>query len=590
MDIAEAIQQSLLTDVQTDTNKEIQSYLGRSGWKIKENANSDISYSGLQAHVAREAVKNYALSRYSERVRKAYKEGYFHIHNLNDGIVPYCYGGDLFKLLKKGLRTGRINSKPAKHLSTAVDHMVNFLCTSQQEWAGAQAFSNVNILLAPFIAKDHLTFDEVKQDMQRLVFNVNYPSRASYQTPFTNLIFDMNVPKQLRGVPALDNGDTYDDFLDESYMILEAFNEVMGEGDADGNIFTFPIPTINLIKSTDFSSDLFYKIAETDAKFGNYFFMNYIGSGINEDSVQAMCCRLNLDLSQLPPAGGRWAMAGNTGSLGVVTLNLGRLGYVAHEEADIYTYLNFLLGLTRESLETKEIMIRESFANGLMPLAKEYDLNLERFFRTIGVVGLNELCLNFTGEPLSANLSLGAKVLDHIRDWTRQTQKETGKLWNLEMTPAEGCGTSLAIGDKAKYPDIITQGEGDSSYYTSLLTPPSEEISMVDRLRMEEPLLNKFTGGTVHRIFVGENAPNPEGLSKLIERIAKTTKVPYYDFAATFSMCKTNGHYMRGVHETCTECGHQADVYSRVTGYYRPISSYNAGKLKEFTERKYVSI
>jgi len=571
--------------------EDIETYMDRSNWILKENANFDVSYSGLQAFIAHDRMKKYTLSLYPERIRQTYKDGYFHIHNLSDGIVPYCYGADLFKLLKTGLSTGRIKSKPAKHLNTAVDHIVNFLCTSQQEWAGAQALSNVNFLLAPFVHKDDLSYEQVKQNMQRLIFNLNFPSRSSYQTPFTNLIFDSKCPKQLREMPAWgDGGNTYEDYYEESELILRAFNAILYEGDATGRVFTFPIPTLNLIKSTEFDSDLFYEIIRTDRKFGNWYFMNYIGSGIDEDSVQAMCCRLTLDLSQLPPAGGRWALSGNTGSIGVVTLNLGRIGYLSKDESDLFTQLNFLLSLSREALETKGDIITKSFNNGLMPLAKMYDVDLDRFFRTIGVVGLNEMMVNFTGEPLTENLTLGSKILSYLRDWTRETQKETGVLWNLEMTPAEGSATSLAMKDRKMYPGIYTQGTDSSHYYTSLLTPPSQKMDMVKRIKFEEKLLQLFTGGTVHRIYVGESDPSIEGLAMLTERIASNTSIPYFDFAATFSICMSCDNYMRGAHYDCGACGQDAEVISRVVGYYRATTKYNKGKMQEFDDRTYVNL
>lgn len=565
--------------------------MNRSSWILKENANFDISYSGLQAFIAHKRIKNYVLSLYPKRIRQAYEDGYFHIHNLSDGIVPYCYGADLFKLLKSGLSTGRIKSNPAKHLNTAVDHMVNFLCTSQQEWAGAQALGNVNFLLAPFVHKDNLSYKQVKQNMQRLIFNLNFPSRSSYQTPFTNLIFDSKCPKQLRDLPAWgDGGNTYSDYHDESMMILRAFNEVLYEGDAVGSVFTFPIPTLNLIKSTKFDSELFYEIMKTDRKFGNWYFMNYIGSGIDEDSVQAMCCRLNLDLSQLPPAGGRWALSGNTGSIGVITLNLSRIGYLSKDESDLFTQLNFLLSLSRDALELKSNTINKSFDNGLMPLAKMYDVDFKRFFRTIGVVGLDEMMINYTGEPLTENIALGSKILTYIRDWTRRTQEDTGVLWNLEMTPAEGSATSLAMKDRQMYPDIFTQGTKESPYYTSLLTPPNQEMDLATRIKVEEQLLHLFTGGTVHRVYIGEKNPPIEGLAKLTERMAKNTKIPYFDFAATFSICIDCHEYMRGIHYDCTKCGHDAEVFSRVVGYYRATTKYNNGKMQEFNERTYATV
>lgn len=557
---------------------------------IKENANSNISYSGLKAYIADEAVRQYTLSQYPDSIRKLHNDGAYHIHNLSDGIVPYCFGADLLKLFKMGLRTSRIVSKPAKHLNSAVDHMTNYLCTSQQEWAGAQAFSNVNTLLAPYIRKDRLSYDEVKQAMQRLVFNLNFPSRSGYQTPFTNLVFDLGCPSNFAEVPADDEGNTFEDYPDEADMILKAFNDVLYEGDGNGSVFTFPIPTVNIIKSTKFDSDLFRELIRTDIKYGSYFFMNYLGTGIDENSVQAMCCRLNLDLSMLPPAGGRWAYAGNTGSIGIVSLNLGRIGYISKEESDIFANIDYLLEHAKESLLLKGDIIDNSFKAGLMPISKTYEVDLNRFFRTIGVVGLNELVMNFSGVNLSEDIGLGTKILDHIRDWTRTTQLETGKLWNLEMTPAEGCATSLAQKDIQQYPGITTQGMDGDPYYTSLLTPPAQELSFLDRLKIEEQLLPKFTGGTVHRVYTGEAYPDLDGMVKLTEKVTRGTKIPYFDFSTTFSVCKVCGGYSRGEHYDCPRCGGDSKVFSRVVGYYRETERYNKGKLQEFKERTYVNI
>lgn len=574
----------------SQNTERINEYINKGHWSIKENANSNTSYSGLKAYVADEAVRNYALNFYPDSVRALHSEGYVHIHNLSDGIVPYCFGGDLLKLLNKGLRTARISSKPAKHLDTAVDHMANYLCTSQQEWAGAQAFSNVNTLLAPFISKDDLSYEEVRQSMQRLIYNLNFPSRSGYQTPFTNLVFNIGCPKNLRELPADDLGNTYEDFPDESEMILRAFNDIMYHGDNDSSVFTFPIPTINLIKSTDFSSDLFYELMRTDVKYGIYYFMNFIGSGIDEDTVQAMCCRLNLDLSQLPPAGGRWAMSGGTGSIGVITMNLGRLGYISKSEDELYENMDYVLENIKDALLIKGDIIDRSFKTGLMPLSQEYGVDINRFFRTVGVVGLNELLINFTGEPLSHNVEMGRTILNYIRAWTKKTQEETGKLWNLEMTPAEGSATSLAQKDKRLYGSIFTQGTDKAPYYTSLLTPPNENLAFSERLSIEEKLLPIFTGGTVHRIYMGEAYPDINSMVKLTERITRNTKIPYFDFTATFSVCRDCKQNFRGVHWECPVCGSKTKVMSRVVGYYREVDRYNVGKEQEFKERNYVTL
>ena len=575
----------------------------------KENANKYESYTKLRGFVADSYIKKWALENiYSKEVADAHIEGFFHIHNLNDAVVPYCVGHDATKILVKGLITPTIVAAPPKHLSSFFDQLVNLIATSQQSWAGAQAVANLNTLAAPFVKKyadelkklelndkivKKLTFKYIKQCCQSFVYNLNFPSRAGGQTPFSNITFNFACPKNMKDEPVLNVGcdGTWGDYEEEAFMIIEAFDEIFREGDAKNRPFTFPIVTINLIPETPFNHPLWEKLMETEIKFGTYSFFNYIGSGIDPDTILSMCCRISIDLSQLAPTGGRWAYAGETGSIGVVTLNMPRLGYIANGDTErFYKELSNILKLAREALLTKTEFINK-YKERFMPLDNTYGTKLERFFRTIGVVGLNEMCMNMFDFPLSEHTDFVYEVLDYIREWTRKTQKETGVLWNLEMTPAEGCATRFAYIDYDMFGDnTFIQGNGQGKYYTSMVTPPNQELSVLERIKIEEDILTQFTGGTVHRIYIGEHKPSPKVVGKLIENIAKNTKIPYFDIASTFSTCNDCGQYERGDLTVCPICGGDMDIWDRIVGYYRPRRQCNKGKLAEIVDRQWQTI
>ena len=570
-------------------------YMDNIDWVLKENANFGRSYSGLQAHIANAVIKDRASMLYDPEVMDSHYDGYLHVHNMSDGIIPYCYGMDLKNILLKGIRTDRIVTKPAKHFDAALDHIVNVMCTSQQEWAGAQAISDVNTLLAPFVRG--MPYNEIKQNIQRFVYNSNFPSRSGYQTVFSNVIMNLMTPQWLidEDVPVIiggePTGDIYSDYEEEADLILRAFAEVMLEGDAMGNVFTFPIPTVNVVSGYDYDNETWRKIIESDIKYGVWYYFNYWGTGIKESTVRAMCCRVNIDLTQLASAGGRWAFAGGTGSIGVVTLNMSRIGYIAKDETQLFAEIDRLLEIAKRALIRKGEIVEKSFyQRKIMPISMEYGVNFKNFFRTIGVLGLNEMVVNFTGQPLSANTAFVSKVLDHINAWIIETQKETGYLWNLEMTPGEGAATRLAFKDKEKYGDIFTQGTNEAPYLSNLLIPPSETVNIFDRVSIEQDLLRKFSGGTIFRHFLGEDTPDVDGMSKLVMRLGSNTRVPYYDLAATFSICPSCGTYQSGKVEECRKCGTPNKIFSRVVGYYRDISKYNVGKLQEFEERTYAPI
>jgi len=564
----------------------IKKYFDNNTWLRKENANQMATYSQMKGFVSGEAIKSYTLSKYPEDIKKLHEEGYIHIHDLQNGIINYCSGIDFYQLLNMGLVTDRLVSKPAKHLDTALNQAVNMITTNQQENAGAQALGDFNTLLAPFIAKDSLTYGEVKQAIQRFIFDLNYPSRSGSETPFSNVMMNTKCPITYKEEePWFMPGNTYEDFHDESLMILEAFNEILMEGDGNGNSFTFPLPTINVLKSTKFTEDMWYEIGKTEAKYGSYYFMNFDGSGISENSVRALCCRLILDLEDLPAAGGRWALQGSTGSLGICTINMAKLGYLTKDDAKFYEMLDNILAKTGESLLMKEVWIRELLDGGYLPMTKTYGVDYDRYFRTIGVVGLHEMCLNLIGEPIWNSGKFVSSVLSHIREWTKKMQVKTGKLWNLEMSPAEGAATRLAFKDREMHPGIITQGTADAPYYTSMITPPSAEMPFTKRLSFEEEMLPLFTGGTVFRIFMGENRSEPDSLIKFISKIAKKTKIPYYDISPTYSICRTCGTYHAGAVESCKSCSGEVYTYDRIVGYYRNRNRANVGKAEEIKAR-----
>ncbi len=557
---------------------------------VRDNANHNKSFSGLQAYLAGEQLKEFALNQIAPVDAKSYKSGDLHIHNLDSGFrIPYCHGGSLMKLLMMGLKSGDISCRPAKHLDTAVDHIANYLIISQQEFSGAQAFGDFNTLLAPFIRADKLTYEEVKQCLQRLFYNLNFPTRCSFQTPFTNLTFNLFPPKMLADLPAIVGGKNMDsslaDYTDEADMITTAACDILLEGDGTGRPLTFPIPTLNLTHRANQNSMAYEKILESVVKLGSWYFMNYIGSGIDENNVRAMCCRLNLNLAELSAARGLWNMGDGTGSLGVVSLNAGRLGYLTRKGVDIYNALDELLARARRILMVKRRLVTESYNEGNMPLAAYYDLNLDHYFNTIGLIGLNEMFMNLDGYGLFCHVVEAGEILDYINTKLKQFQGEDEILYNLEMTPGEGSCYSLALKDHKTYPDIKTQGPEEAPYYSTLLTPPSENIDWLYRAAEESKLLPKFSGGTVFRMYLARE-DDPDHTREIINRLAENT-IPYFDFTPTIAYCPKCQ-----VREVSTEprckCGGTREIWSRVVGYVRPVAKWNAGKQAEYSSRNYV--
>ncbi|MEM3045513.1 MAG: ribonucleoside triphosphate reductase [Candidatus Bathyarchaeia archaeon] len=569
----------------------VEDYLAKSTWRIRENANFNYSYSGLLSYIANSYLAEFALRTMPPEAAEAHRSGDIHIHNLESGsLIPYCHGGSLFNLIKVGIRSPTVSSNPAKHFSAIVDHIANYFLISQNEFSGAQAFADFDTLTAPFVAYDHLDFKETKQCLQKLVFNLNFTSRQSFQSPFTNLTFNLGCPKSLAEEKAVIGGvetqDTYADFQDEVELINMAMAEIYMDRDAAGRPFTFPIPTVNVTRSFPWGSEAADRIFEAEAKVGSYYFMNYVGSGIEENTVRSMCCRLLIDTTQLAPPGGLFVAREGTGSLGVVTINMGRVGFLARDERDYFERLDRLLELAKMQLMFKAEMIDRSFKNGLLPFAEMYGFCPESYFRTIGLVGLNESCVNFLGLPLSKSVDFVEKVLLHVREVLRRFQAETGKPFNLEETPAEGSCHRLALLDRKRFDGIFTQGTVDAPYYTSVLVPTVEEISLIERMNVEERLLPLFTGGTVFRILLGE-APGASAAKRLVRRIVENTRIPYLDLGAVLSVCPKDRTMLYGVKETCDLCHGRTEIYARVVGYYRPTYKWNPGKQREFADRRY---
>ena len=580
--------------------KIIQDYLNKSPMLTKENANhGEISISGLKNLISSTFLKEYTMN--ISPASKYHKKGCLHLHDSAGGPwSAYCRGLDLLQIMMEGIKnpTGT-SSGPAWHFDVIVDQCVSALYTSQNEWEGAQAFSNVDTLWAPYVAHDGLTQKEVKQVIQRAIFGLSYPLRAAGQSPFTNWSFDQTCPEHMKNEPAIIGGlpteDCYGDFQDEMDMINIAFIDVMLEGDLHGNPHTFPIPTYSITKDFRWDHPVTDKLFELTAKFGLPYFMNYIKTGLDPSSVRAMCCRLQMDLNEIIESskGGLWNSGAGTGSLSVVTINMAQIGYLARKrtntEDEMIDYfdnrLNTLLDAARNHNVWKREKIIEGFEMGLMPFTKSYIPNFDSFFSTIGDVGMNECCLNMFGRPIYECVEFVEPVLKRFHDYTRYLTKKYGYPWNFEETPAEGCSHSLAIKDKAKYPDIITQGSGDSVFYTnSSHIYVGDEVGLGETLRIQEKFKHHYSGGTLQHIFVGESSPTPGGAKDLIRNICYNTTIPYMALTRAYAVCKNCG-VISDLSGTCPKCNSETVVWDRVTGFFRPVKNYNPGKTAEFNAR-----
>lgn len=545
-----------------DINHTMDGYLRQSDWRVNENSNMGYSSSGLLMHVAGSVIANYTLHNvYPEAVSKAHINGDFHIHDLSMGLVGYCAGWSLMKLITEGFNgvPGKTESKPSKHLNSLVWQMINFIGTLQNEWAGAQAFSSFDTLLAPFVKTDNLTYDEVKQAMQAFVFNMNVPSRWGGQTPFSNITMDWTVPEDLKDKSAIVGGKamdfTYGDCKKEMEIVNRAFIEVMTEGDASGRIFTFPIPTYNITRDFDWDSENADILFEMTAKYGIPYFQNFINSSLKPGDVRSMCCRLQMDIRELRmKGGGLFGSADMTGSVGVVTINMPRLGYQSKTEEEFFENLEKLMIMAKESLETKRKIVQANMDNGFMPFTKRYLGTLKNHFCTIGLVGMNEALMNFLGpEVTTATLKgkeFASKILDFMRERISKFQEETGHIYNLEATPAEGTAYRLAKIDKKQFPQIITQGKSNPYYTNSSQLPVSHTKDVFEALQLQDDLQSKYTGGTVFHGFLGERVTDAETCKKLVKSIAWNFKLPYFTITPTFSICPEHG-YIPGEHESC---------------------------------------
>lgn len=581
---------------QTGINLErlIKDYINDQDWKIRENSNEGVmSFSGLNARVSGEVLTNFALNQlYSKKLKKVHQEGDLHVHDLSYPIVGYCAGWSLEKLLRRGFGhvPNQVHSFPAKHLETATLHMVNFIGTMQGEFAGAQAFSSVDTLLAPFVRADNLDYDHVKQDVQKLIFGLNVPSRWGWQTPFSNLTFDLTVPKDMADKPAVVGGrelDTpYGDYQEEMDMINRAFLELMLEGDQKGRVFTFPIPTYNLTGDFNWDAPIAKLLFQATAKYGIPYFQNYIGTKMNPGDIRAMCCRLNLDQRELLQRPGNiWGPGDSTGSIGVVTINLNRIGYTASTKEDFFSRLRELMTLAKESLETKRAVVNNMLERGLIPYTKVYLGHFDNHFSTIGVCGMNEAGLNLLGKGIDTpeGKEFAVETLTFMRGVLREFQQETRNLYNLEATPAESTSYRLARLDKEKFKNIKTAGTEKFPYLTnSTQLNVDATRDVFEALRHQQDIQPLYTGGTIFHTFLPE-AIDWETCRKLVGKIAET-RIPYFSITPTFSVCDNHG-YLRGQHPACPQCGSETEVYSRIVGYLRPVKTWNDGKQQEFRER-----
>lgn len=581
-----------------DVKKQVEDYLGINDWRVKENSTVTYSVGGLILSNSGTVTANYWLNEvYDEEIAQAHRSGAIHIHDLSM-LTGYCAGWSLRQLILEGLGgvPGKISSSPAKHLSTLCNQMVNFLGIMQNEWAGAQAFSSFDTYLAPFVRVDSLSYHEVKQSIQSFVYGVNTPSRWGTQAPFSNITLDWTVPKDLEKDSAIVGGEfmdfTYGDLQAEMDMVNKAFIEIMIEGDAEGRGFQYPIPTYSITRDFDWSdSENNRLLFEMTAKYGTPYFSNYVNSDMDPSDVRSMCCRLRLDLRELRKKSGGFFGAGeSTGSIGVVTINLPRIAYLARDEQNFYQRLESLMDIAARSLKMKRDFVTGLLEAGLYPYTKRYLGTFANHFSTIGLIGMNEVGLNASWirkDLLDVETqAFAGEVLDFMRNRLVHYQEEYGDLYNLEATPAESTTYRFAKHDKEAFPDIITANEGGTPYYTnSSHLPVGATDDLFEALEIQDNLQTKYTSGTVFHAFIGEKLPDWKAAALLVKKISDNFRLPYYTISPTYSICPNHG-YISGEHFDCPECGEKTEVYSRITGYYRPVQNWNDGKVQEYKDRK----
>lgn len=579
----------------------INNYLDVNDWRVKENSTVTYSIGGLILSNSGAVTANYWLSNvYDKEIADAHKQAYFHIHDLSM-LTGYCAGWSLRQLIEEGLGgvPGKITSSPANHLSTLCNQMVNFIGIMQNEWAGAQAFSSFDTYLAPFVKVDNLNYKEVKQCIQSLVYGLNTPSRWGTQAPFSNITLDWTVPADMANLPAIIGGKkmdfTYGDCQKEMDVINKAFIEVMIEGDANGRGFQYPIPTYSITKDFDWSDTENNRLLfEMTAKYGTPYFSNYINSDMEPNDVRSMCCRLRLDLRELrKKSGGFFGSGESTGSIGVVTLNLPKIAYLSYNKKVFYELLDEYMDIAARSLKIKRNFVTNLLEEGLYPYTKRYLGSFDNHFSTIGLVGMNEACLN--AKWLNKSLAdpeaqkFAKEVLNHMRERLSDYQEQYGDLYNLEATPAESTAYRFAKHDKKEFPNIITANDNGTPYYTnSSHLPVGFTDDIFEALDIQDGLQTLYTSGTVFHAFLGEKLPDWRSAANLVRKIAENYKLPYYTISPTYSVCKNHG-YLSGEVKSCPKCGGPTEVYSRITGYYRPVQNWNDGKAQEFVDRKVYS-
>ncbi len=591
-----------VNETMLDYKKTVDNYLKINDWRVKENSTVTYSVGGLILSNSGAITANYWLSEvYDEEIAEAHRNADIHLHDLSM-LTGYCAGWSLKQLIQEGLGgiPGKITSSPAAHLSTLCNQMVNFLGIMQNEWAGAQAFSSFDTYLAPFVKVDNLSYKEVKQCIQSFVYGVNTPSRWGTQAPFSNITLDWTVPNDLAELPCIVGGKEmdfcYKDCKAEMDMVNKAFIEIMIEGDANGRGFQYPIPTYSITKDFDWSETENNRLLfEMTAKYGTPYFSNYINSDMEPSDVRSMCCRLRLDLRELrKKSGGFFGSGESTGSVGVVTINIPRIAYLSKSEAEFYERLDKVMDISARSLKVKRTVITELLEAGLYPYTKRYLGSFDNHFSTIGLVGMNEACLNacWIREDLTHEKAqqFTKDVLNHMRERLSDYQEMYGDLYNLEATPAESTSYRLAKHDVERYPDIIPANEHGTPYYTnSSHLPVGYTEDIFSALDIQDDLQTLYTSGTVFHAFLGEKLPDWKAAADLVRKIAENYKLPYYTMSPTYSVCSEHG-YLNGEQFTCPHCGKPAEVYSRITGYYRPVQNWNDGKTQEYKDRKVYDI
>ncbi|MEI8339604.1 MAG: ribonucleoside triphosphate reductase [bacterium] len=582
----------------------VDQYVGKLDWQIKENSNMDFSLQGLNNYLASEISKTYWLNKiYPANIRDTYLRGDLHIHDLGS-LAVYCVGWDLFDLLMEGFKgvPGKVESVPPKHFRTALGQVVNFMYTLQGEAAGAIAFSNFDTLLAPFIRYDNLTYKEVKQALQEFIYNMNVPTRVGFQTPFSNVTLDLTVSPNFKNSPVIIGGkpqkEKYSEFQAEMNTFNKAFFEIMQAGDASGRVFSFPIPTVNITKDFDYNNPDLDGLWNITAKYGIPYFSNFVNSSMRPEDARSMCCRLRLDLKELTRrGGGLFGANALTGSVGVVTINLPRIGYTSENVEEFKTKLKALMEVAKESLEIKRKVLEKLTDNNLYPYTKFYLRNIKatygtywvNHFSTIGIVGLNEAAENLIHTNLGTpeGQKFAEDILEFMREVLVSYQEETGNMYNLEATPAEGTSYRLAKKDREQYPDIINANKngGEPFYTNSSQLPVYHTDDIFESLDLQDKIQTLYTGGTVIHLFIGEEISNPKTVPALVKKICENYKLPYFSITPTFSVCPQCG-YKAGRHDNCDKCQNDCEVYSRVVGFLRPIKQWNNGKKTEFEMRK----